>query len=201
MVRLAHQHPPDSLIYKHMVQVRVIEIESKYHSPGNDKVEKALAKLGGKKIAEGLIEDIYFSHPGRDFGKTDEALRIRKMEDGSELSYKGPRMKAEDVKAREEVTLKIDNSLAAQRIIERLGFTEVCSIKKKRTSYVYDKIRIDLDDVEGLGEFVEIEILTESPDRTAALFETAVKELALQKSEPKTYLELILEKESHKTRG
>lgn len=173
----------------------MIEVESKYRSPGNEKVEKALVRLGAKKIAEGAIEDTYFSHPGRDFGESDEALRLRKRADGAELDYKGPRLKMENLKAREEITIKVDNPLAAQRIIERLGFKEVCSIRKKRASYVYDKMRVDLDDVEGLGEFVEIEILTESPERSTQLFETAVKELALEKLEPKTYFELILDKQ------
>ena len=179
----------------------MIEIESKYHSPGNDRVEKALVRLGAKKVAEGAIEDTYFAHPGRDFGKSDEALRLRKLTDGAELNYKGPRLKMENLKAREEITIKVDNPLAAQRIIERLGFKEVCSIRKKRASYTYDKMRVDLDDVEGLGEFVEIEILTESPERSSLLFETAVKELALEKAEPKTYFEMIVDKqEPHKNK-
>lgn len=185
-----------------MVLVPVIEVESKYRSPGNEKVEKTLVKLGAKKVADGTIDDIYFSHPGRDFGKTDEALRLRKHDDSSEINYKGPRLKLENIKAREEITIKVDNSLAAQRIIERLGFKEVCSIRKKRASYTYDKMRIDLDDVEGLGEFVEIEILTESPERSSLLFETVTKELALEKPEPKTYFEIILEEqESRKNKG
>jgi len=184
---------PGTLIYWQELQVSVIEVESKYRSPGNDKVEKALVRLGAKKIAEEAMEDVYFSHPSRDFGKTDEALRLRKRADGVELSYKGPRMKMERVKAREEINLKIDDALMAQRIIERLGFTEVCTVKKNRRSYDLDKIRVDVDEVDGLGEFVELEILTESPERSEELFELATKELALEKLEPKTYLELILE--------
>ncbi len=186
--------PPDSLIYWQEVQVPVIEIEKKFRSPGNDKVEKNLARLGAKKLADGTIEDIYFSHPVKDFGKSDEALRLRKLEDEAELTYKGPRMKHENTKAREEINVKVDNPLEAQRIIERLGFSEVCVIKKKRASYLYDKMRVDVDDVEGLGEFVELEILTESPERSTLLFDTAMKELSLEKHEPRTYLEMILDK-------
>ena len=172
----------------------MIEIETKFRSPGNDKVEKSLARLGAKKLSEGTIEDIYFSHPSKDFGKSDEALRLRRRDNDAELTYKGPRMKQEATKAREEISVKIDNPLAAQRIVERLGFKEVCALKKKRTSYLYDKMRVDVDDVEGLGEYVELEILTESPERTTLLFDTAIKELALEKHEPRTYLEMILEK-------
>lgn len=172
----------------------MIEVEFKYWSPGNDKVEKALARLGAKKISEETMEDVYFSHPGRDFGKTDEALRLRNKSDGVELSYKGPRMKIERAKAREEINLKIDNALSAQRIVERLGFTEICTVKKKRISYRLEKLRIDVDNVEGLGEFVELEILTESPEMSEELFGLATKELGLDRPEPKTYLELILDR-------
>jgi len=172
----------------------VIEVESKYWSPGNEKVEKTLVSLGAKKVSSGTMEDIYFVHPGRDFGKTDEALRLRKRDDGAELTYKGPRMNLSTTKAREEVTLKTDNPLAAQRIIERLGFKEGYVVRKTRESYLYDKLRIELDLVEGLGEFVELEILTESPDRAAGLLELARKELALERPEQKTYLELLIEK-------
>ena len=51
-----------------------------------------------------------------------------------------------------------------------------------------------MDDVDGLGEFVELEVLTESPERSEQLLETARKELELEKLEPKTYLELLIEK-------
>ncbi len=171
-----------------------MEVESKYWSPGNEKVKKALAKLGAKEISSGPMEDLYFSHPSRDFGKTDEALRLRKTKDSAELTYKGPRIQAEGSKAREELTLKTDNPLAIQRIIERLGFKEAHVVRKKRTSYLLDKLRVDVDIVDELGEFVELEVLTESPDRTKLLLETARSELGLERLEPKTYLELLIEK-------
>lgn len=173
----------------------VIEAESKYHSPGNDKIERTLARLGAKKISEGAMEDVYFAHPSRDFGKTDEALRLRKEQEHAELTYKGPRMRTQSTKAREEVTLKIDNPLAAQRIVERLGFAESYVVKKRRISYLLDELRIDVDDVDGLGEFVELEVLTESPERSAQLLETVRKELGLDRLESKTYLELLIEKQ------
>jgi adenylate cyclase class 2 len=174
----------------------VIEVESKYRSPGNEKIEKALVKLGATQISNGPMEDLYFAHPSRDFGKTDEALRLRKREDGAELTYKGPRIHADGAKAREEITLRTDNPLTMQRIVERLGFKESYVLRKTRTSYMLDKLRVDIDDVEGLGEFVELEVLTESPERSKQLLELARAELGLEKLEPKTYLEMIIEKQS-----
>jgi adenylate cyclase class 2 len=172
----------------------VIEVELKYRSPGNEKIEKALVKLGAKRISTGPMEDIYFAHPSRDFGKTDEALRLRKLEDAAELTYKGPRIHADGTKAREEITLRTDNPLTVQRIVERLGFKESHVLKKTRISYMLDKLRVDVDTVDSLGEFVELEVLTESPDRSKQLLELARTELGLEKLEPRTYLEMILEK-------
>lgn len=170
-----------------------MEVESKYRSPGNEKIEKALGKAGAEFVSEEETEDIYFRHPGRDFGKTDEALRLRKREGVSELTYKGPRMRFEHTKAREELTLRTGDALAAQRIVERLGFTEFMTIRKKRRNFKYDKIRIALDQVDGLGEYVELELITEEPKRAEALIEQMRSELSLSDLEPKTYLELILE--------
>ena len=174
----------------------MIEVEAKYWSPGNDKIERALQRLGAKRLSQGSVEDVYFSHPARDFGSSDEALRLRKGDGVFEIEYKGPRMKGASAKAREEISVKVENPLEAQRIMERLGFREFCVVRKTRTSYLYDKIRVDVDDVEGLGEFVELEVMTESPEHSSLLFERIRKELGLDRPEPKTYLELLLEKES-----
>ena len=38
-------------------------------------IKEILDKLGAKFIKEEKQRDIYFSHPLRDFGKTDEAFR------------------------------------------------------------------------------------------------------------------------------
>jgi adenylate cyclase class 2 len=110
-------------------------------------------------------------------------------------------MHTQNTKAREEITLRTDNPLAVQRIVERLGFRESYNVRKRRVSYLLDKLRVDVDDVDGLGEFVELEVLTESPERSEQLLETARKELELEKIEPKTYLELLIEKHAAAKNG
>lgn len=170
-----------------------MEVESKYRSPGNDKVEKALARLGAELVAEHEMEDLYFRHPSRDFGETDEALRLRRAGAVSELTYKGPRMRMEHTKAREEITLPAVDPLAAQRIVERLGFREFMTVRKTRREYRYDKIRVAVDSVDGLGEYIELELITEEPMRAAALIEKMRMDLGLSEPEPRTYLELLKE--------
>lgn len=181
--------------------IDVLEVEAKFKSPGNEKVEKALQRLGAKKLGAESVEDVYFSHPSRDFGRTDESLRLRKTELGSELTYKGPRIQLEGSKAREEITVRPNDALAAQRIVERLGFRERLVIRKKRNSYLLEKLRVDLDDVEDLGEYVEIELLTESPEYSAKVMESVRKDLELERLEPRTYLEMILERKEGKLKS
>lgn len=172
----------------------MIEVESKFWSPGNDKVEKTLLRLGARKVSDGAMEDIYFSHPSRDFGKTDEALRLRKMDGRAELTYKGPRMRMEHTKAREEITVPVGDPLGTQRIVERLGFQEKHVVSKRRATYVLDKLRVEIDEVEGLGQFIELELITEEPQRAEALIAMAQEQLGLERGEPRTYLEMIIEK-------
>ncbi|MCU0859331.1 MAG: class IV adenylate cyclase [Thermoplasmata archaeon] len=174
----------------------MIEVESKFWSPGNDKVEKALLRLGAKKVSEGAMEDVYFAHPNKDFGKTDEALRLRKRDGTAELTYKGPRMRMEHTKAREEITVAVGDPLAAQRIVERLGFQERHVVSKRRTTYVLDKLRVEVDEVEGLGQFIELELITEEPQRAEVLISMAQEQLGLERGEPRTYLEMLIEKKS-----
>ncbi|HIH02131.1 TPA: class IV adenylate cyclase [Thermoplasmata archaeon] len=171
----------------------MIEVETKYRSPGNGKVIDELRSMGAEKISEGPMEDIYFAHPARDFGKTDEAVRIRSSDGRCELTYKGPRMASSSAKAREELTVAVDDGLAARRMLERLGFREFAVIRKHRVSFVHDKLRIEVDDVEELGQFVELELVTEDPSRAEELMDHARKGLSLTRPVPETYLEMLLE--------
>ena len=42
-------------------------------------------------------------------------------------------------------------------IIERLGFTEVSQVSKKRVTTTYNEYEICFDKIEGLGDFIEVE--------------------------------------------
>jgi adenylate cyclase class 2 len=179
----------------------VLEVETKFRSPGNEKVIEALSSMGAQLLFEGCMEDIYFSHPSRDFGMTDESVRLRIHDTATEITYKGPRIAATSTKAREELTVSVDDSLSARRMLERLGFSEFISIRKKRSSFLLDELRVEVDEVEGLGQFVELELVTEDPSRAEALMDLARKALALTKQTSETYLEMLLAKEGRAGRG
>ncbi|ASI99792.1 class IV adenylate cyclase [Thermococcus celer] len=147
-------------------------------------------------------EDTYFRHPCRDFAETDEALRIRvKRFDGhfeAFLTYKGPKMDTNS-KTRKEIEVPISDPDRHAEILRSLGFEEVLTIEKTREKYYVDKgIVIDLDDVEGLGKFVEVECLTERSDiveETVKKLREILESLGVKKFERRSYLELAMGKE------
>jgi adenylate cyclase class 2 len=105
--------------------------------------------------------DTYYDAPHRDFAETDEALRVRREsadEDQTVLvTYKGP-LVDDASKTREEYETGVDNPFAVESILDGLGFEPAETVEKERERFELDGYTVTLDDVTGLGEFVEVEV-------------------------------------------
>jgi adenylate cyclase class 2 len=171
-----------------------VEIKARVEDPGaiRDRLLHNHASPKGR-VHE---HDIYYNAPDRDFGKTDEALRLRYTGDGCLLTYKGPKIKEFRLKAREELNTGVESGNVMGAIFERLGFWPVAEVEKWREYFEYRGTLVSLDEVKGLGTFVEIEARagTESEDPQELVMEIA-KEIGV-KGEPilSSYLELLLAK-------
>ncbi|MEM0023370.1 MAG: class IV adenylate cyclase [Thermofilaceae archaeon] len=137
-----------------------VEIEVKARADPENVREK-LAKLGARLLRIETQEDIYFEHPCRSMLEVDEALRLRVAEGRVELTYKGPRSHSL-AKSRLEITVGLDDAQAAKLLLEQLGFREAVKVRKRRESYALGRATVALDEVEGLGFFVEVEGDSES---------------------------------------
>ncbi len=149
-----------------------------------------------KQMAEFVIKkeeiDIYFNSPIRDFKESDEALRVRKDIEGVKITYKGPKIDKE-TKSREEISVKVDNFENAIKILKKLGFKPVKEVRKIREIYRTDNAIICIDKVNGLGEYIEIEINHDDINLKEKLFEIA-EELGYSRDESirESYLELLM---------
>jgi adenylate cyclase, class 2 len=183
----------------------MLEIEQKYAHADFAVLERRLAEWGA---APGGVEeeaDHYFNAPDRDFAKTDEAFRLRRVGPSNYLTYKGPKQRA-DVKVRTELEVAIqpgDEAAADMtRLLTHLGYRFVAVVKKRRRSASLERdgfsFTVTLDDVEGLGRFAEVEVL--APDDRRAEAERAVAKLAaelgLSEVERRSYLGLVLAKQA-----
>jgi adenylate cyclase class 2 len=151
--------------------------------------------LLGIRRASSLVErDLYFNSPFRDFSRTDEALRIRSTGEGTTLTYKGPKLGLGKVKAREELIATVVPGEAMEGILGRLGFTPVAVVEKSRETYPVEGTSVALDEVKGLGSFVEIEAPAGMEAAGAVALIGRVRDLLGVEGEETTlsYLELIL---------
>lgn len=135
----------------------MLEVEIKARVEDLGKVRERLLLLHASPSVRIHEHDIYYNAPDRDFGVTDEALRLRFTDEGCLLTYKGPKKKEFRLKAREELNTRVESGNVLGTILERLGFNPVAEVDKWREYYEYRGALISLDEVRGLGTFVEIE--------------------------------------------
>ena len=171
----------------------MLEIEVKAALKDRREVETRLRSLGAKAEKERRQVDLYFAHPCQDFGATDEALRLRLDGDRQVMTYKGPKLDARS-KTREEIEqpIEFDRMVTTLR---RLGFKDFLRVEKVRTDYVWEDIVISLDRVDGLGDFVELEVEDDDRERGLRRILDLKSKLGVQGNETRSYLELIMEKE------
>jgi len=169
----------------------MLEVEVKYRAHLDEVRERVLA-LGFSPRGVSEEVDTYFQHPCRDFAATDEALRVRASGGSVVLTYKGPRVGA-GAKTRVEISASAEPSIV--ELLERLGFVKVAVVKKRREYYEGLGVLVSLDEVEGLGEFVEIEkVVAREEDIGGAVEELRriASLLGLVEEVRETYLELVL---------
>jgi adenylate cyclase class 2 len=133
----------------------MIEVEVKVRAD-HSKIRPVLKEMGASKVGVEEQSDVYFAAPYRNFAKTDEALRIRSLGGQAVLTYKGPKLDKVS-KTRVELETPVDGTSTA-KIFHALGFMEAGAVHKKREIFRAGEIIVCLDAVEGLGEFLEVEI-------------------------------------------
>jgi len=172
----------------------MMEYEVKIRVRSLQPVRNRLAALGFRPETNLTERDIYFNSPGRDFGTTDEALRVRSTAEGTSLTYKGPRAGIAGVKGREEVIVSVNPGGAMEEILLRLGFTRTAVVEKNREMYRVEGTFVALDEVSGLGPFVEIEAPAGlGADEAITLIARVRGRLGVKGREtPLSYLEMIL---------
>ena len=180
----------------------MFEVELKFPVESHDSIRQQITTMEVTKSSTSEHSDEYFNHVLLDFAAQDIALRIRSRDNRNVLTYKGPNLD-QRAKVREEIELDLnaeDKSKFRQMLLG-MGFHSVASVLKKRDSIsiVVDQqaIEICLDEVEGVGTFVELEqvVADKSEIESAkAHLESLASTLGIT-SQPTTvsYLEMLLD--------
>ncbi len=181
----------------------MIEVEMKFAIGDGAKLARALDTLGIRWLGCVRQQDHYFNHPCRDFAQSDEALRLRCQGEQVVLAYKGPKLDPQ-TKTRVEIEVPLaaggEPALQqAQALLHALGFRPVAVVSKQRRrgelEYQGQRVQVAWDQVERLGEFLELEIACREEQAPGAreLVLKLARELPLGQSIRKSYLELLLE--------
>ena len=140
------------------------EVEIKAKVSGFAEIQSNLTKLGCVFSKPSIQKDRIYLPIGVEFpDKTEGTLfaRIRNS-DGKHIFTLKKQLETEFENIEHE--LVIDSPDQANEMLKLLGFHEILCVSKKRIKGKHDNMEICLDDVEGLGFFVEVEKMTTEKD-------------------------------------
>ena len=147
-----------------------------------------------KLVSEEVEEDTYFSDKDLYFVKSRTCLRTRKINDNYlELTYKPKSTEETEKFGKKEVNIELNvkDYEDIKYIIKQLGYIEYVSFKKYRTTYSKTVNGIErnimLDELKGIGKFIELEVLSEKEDKQKMTneLEIFINEFECKNLEPK----------------
>ncbi len=135
----------------------MVEIEVKIRvedlKPVREKILHLEAKLEKERFFE---ENTLFDFPSRALQKKSEALRIRKMNKKTFLTFKGSPQKSRKFKVREEYETEVKNEKNLRNVLKSLGLAPVFNYQKYRAVFRKGRLKICLDET-AIGNFIELE--------------------------------------------
>ena len=148
----------------------MIEVEVKLKIRDRKETADKLSMLDFQMGNQKKEIDIYFDNKEGTFRKEDKALRIRQCENLTEnecicyMTYKGPKLDSISM-TRKEVEMQIEDEKTGREMLENLGFASVHPVVKLRQYYHKKNLTACLDQVDGLGDFLELEMMADCEEK------------------------------------
>ncbi|ALV62146.1 Adenylate cyclase [Thermococcus sp. 2319x1] len=157
-----------------------------------DETKKKIEKLGAELVREEVQEDLYFDIP------LPNLLRIRRIVNTGEIILGYKEIKDQKNEEFDEIEVEVKDFDKIREILRRLGFKEDVWVKKHRHVYRLGNVTFELNRVEGLGDFLDIEVISDDVEEAKRKIWEVARELELKEEdvEPRLYQELIKEKGS-----
>ena len=152
----------------------MIEVEVKLPIPDPEGVKNRILEAGFKEQRFIEERDTYFDNARGDIRANGEALRVRETKDcrtgkkQAQINYKGKKLDTQTM-TRRELETGVEDGAVCREILQAIGYSPAePEVIKIRTRLQKDFITACLDDVHGLGSFLELEILVESEEKKDA---------------------------------
>jgi predicted adenylyl cyclase CyaB len=143
-----------------------MEIEIRAFIDDFSSIKEILSELGAKKVDETIIEDIWFckdhikSYEETKMNKVGSyGLRFRLQKDRKPQICIKTILNENDHQVFGEFETEFENPKEMEKIFQILGFKKFCVVNKKRETYSYENMKINLEDIRGFNPCIEIEII------------------------------------------
>ena len=169
-----------------------VELKARVNHP--DQIEARVAELGTFRH-ETLKEDVYFKRQGEAAPIPADRFRLRREGEQAVVNFKH-QLQTGQLEVNDEVEFTVDDPHAFFQFAERFGFEPFVVKRKKARLYQLGRAQVELNEVEHLGHFIEIEILCKNGDQVAvARIELArlLNNLGLDATdlEPQLYIDML----------
>jgi adenylate cyclase class 2 len=140
----------------------MIEVEAKMSLADPESLREKLGELDAVADRELLEINTYYDQDNKAMKSADQGLRIRVETDQDTgqrhcvITHKGPRVHGK-LKSRTETEVGVSDANAAGDMLRALGFEPVLTFEKRRSRYLLDGCRVEIDTLPHLGTFLEIE--------------------------------------------
>ena len=147
--------------------MNVIELEKGFVLNDNHLIKEQAIKKGFKLTHEIEETDTYFTDKDEEFIRTRTCLRIRRVDSKyMELTYKSKTSKVIERYGKKEINIQVNIAdyedlvtvLAGLGYIKYVEFTKHRKVYSKKDNNI--EYNIMLDNIKGIGDFVEFEIIT-----------------------------------------
>ena len=178
-----------------------IEVEFKFELFNSDKLIIKLNQIADFKGEESQ-KDTYYNAPHRNFlsvSPIKEWLRIRETNGKTKVNYKNFHHTSEyNAVSCDEFETNVEDKEVIKRIFESLNFSEMIVLEKVRKNWEYKNVIISVDEVRGLGSFIEVEAGDgfESIEDAKKQLQIVIKEIGAEVGNQlfKGYPHLLMEK-------
>ena len=147
--------------------MNVIELEKGFVLNDNHLIKEEAIEKGFKLAHEVEETDTYFTDKDKEFVRTRTCLRIRRIDSNyMELTYKAKSSQDTERYGKKEVNIQVKPTDYEDlvTVLSGLGYIKYVEFAKYRKVYSKKENNVEynimLDNIKGIGDFVEFEIIT-----------------------------------------
>ncbi len=142
------------------------EIEVRFLEIDKEKITETLRRIGAKDQGEKFIEEYIFYDQEGKWINENKIVRIRKAGENIMMAYK--HNFEHTATGTEEIEMKVSDMDKAKSFLETLGLKAVRYQQKRRHTFLFDSVIVEIDEYPNVPAYLEIEGPSELILRDAA---------------------------------